>query len=329
MAEVLPLALTFFGLIGLGFLAGKIGKTDESALRWLNVFVIYFAVPVLLFQSVSRAPIDQLLNWRFVFVTTLATYGAFAVSFTVATLRGKGSLAEATMQGLIGSYANIGYMGPPLAILALGLDAVVPVALIFCFEVALCFTVAHLLLLAFSEERESAAKSFASLPVKIILHPFVVATALGVSCAAWQVRLPGSLDPILSFLQSAAIPTALFALGVTLAIRPFGRASGELPWLITIKLILHPLAVYFLLTLLGGFDRNWIYAAVLMASLPPAATIYILATQHKVYELQASSALMIATVCSLLTITAVLYLVMNGLLPEDPYSTIEQFIQTR
>lgn len=329
MADIVSLALLFFGLIGLGFLGGKLWRTDETALRWLNVFVIYFSVPALLFQSVSRAPIEQLLNWRFVFATTLATYIAFAIAFTFATLRGRGDLTEATMQGLVGSYANIGYMGPPLAILAFGLDAVVPAALIFCFEVALCFTLAHLLLLAFGEERQRAAKTFAAVPLKIILHPFIIATILGFAGSAWQVTLPDVLDQLISFLQSAAIPSALFALGVTVALRPFKPASAVLAWSIAIKLILHPLIVYFILTLLGGFDPVWVFTAVLMASLPPATTIYILATQHKIDVLSASSAISIGTACSVLTVTAILYLVTSGLLPDDPYHAIGQVIRLR
>ena len=324
MTDLISVAAPFFGLIGLGFLSGKVWATDELALRWLNAFVIYFALPALLYQAISKAPLDELINWRFVFVTTLAAYIAFAIAFTIAAIRDKGDLTEATIQGLVGGYANIGYMGPPLAVLALGSDAVVPAALIFCFEIALCFTLAHLLLLAFGGKRGNGFKTLAPVPIKITLHPLLIATVLGFAGATWQIQLPGFLDQIVSFLQSAAIPTALFALGVTLAIRPTKGYQQELPGLIAVKLILHPVIVYVLLSWIGGFDRLWIFTAVLMASLPPATTIYVLAAEHNVYVLRASSAILYGAICSVLTVTGVLYLILNDLLPRDLISSIAE-----
>ena len=48
MTEVISLAFPFFGLVLLGFLAGRIWRKEEDALGWLNIFVIYFALPALL-----------------------------------------------------------------------------------------------------------------------------------------------------------------------------------------------------------------------------------------------------------------------------------------
>ena len=73
MSDVVGLALPFFGLILLGFLAERIWRRDEAALAWLNIYVMYFALPALFFRMVSQTPIEQLANWRFVLLTTLAT----------------------------------------------------------------------------------------------------------------------------------------------------------------------------------------------------------------------------------------------------------------
>ena len=120
MTEVAGLALPFFGMIFLGFLAGKIWRKDEEAHGWLNVFVIYFALPALFFQLISKTPIDQLANGRFILATSLATCGALALAFAFALVKNRGDIAAATVQGLVGGYGNVGYMGPPLALVALG-----------------------------------------------------------------------------------------------------------------------------------------------------------------------------------------------------------------
>ena len=53
MMKVSGLALPFFGLIFLGYLAGRLWRRDESALAWLNIFVLYFALPALIAIKLS------------------------------------------------------------------------------------------------------------------------------------------------------------------------------------------------------------------------------------------------------------------------------------
>ena len=71
--------------------------------------------------------------------------------------------------------------------------------------------------------------------------------------------------------------------------------------LLLIKLALHPLLALGILSFIGGFDRVWVETAVLMASLPPAATIYLIATQYNTYVLRASTAILVGTAASIFT----------------------------
>ncbi len=64
----------------------------------------------------------------------------------------------------------------------------------------------------------------------------------------------------------------------------------------------------------------WIYTGVMMASPPPAATIYVIATQYNTYILHGSSAILLGTAFSVLTVTSVLYLISNNLLPLDLFT---------
>jgi malonate transporter and related proteins len=147
----------------------------------------------------------------------------------------------------------------------------------------------------------------------------VVATLAGVAGAALEFRPPEALDRFLTFLRGAAAPCALFALGVTVALRPLRRIPGELPVLVVVKLALHPLLVYLLLTWMGDASPVWLNTAVLLAALPPAATIYVIAAQYDTYVMRASSAILIGTAVSVLTVTGVLYLITHDMLPLRPF----------
>lgn len=317
MLQVATLAFPFFGLIFLGFFAGRIFKVPAEGLAWLNIFIIYFALPALFFQLISKTPIEELANWTYVFSTSFSTYCAFALAFCIGIYITRGNVAVATIQGMVGGYANVGYMGPGLTLAVLGPKAAVPAALIFCFDVALVFTLAPLLMAFAGTEKQSPLKLGLQILKKVFLHPFIIATIAGVLGAAFHYEPPQAVDTILTFLRSAAAPSALFAMGVTVALRPLKRFPVELPGLLAVKLIAHPLIAYLMLGVVGDFDPVWVATGVLMASLPPAATIYVIAQQYNVYIERASTAVLVGTGMSVATVTLVLYLIASGALGSD------------
>lgn len=106
---------------------------------------------------------------------------------------------------------------------------------------------------------------------RIVTHPFNLATAAGILAAALQWQPPIAVGRLLTLLRAPR--RALFGMGVMVALRPMRTITPELPILLLIKLILHPLIVWTLFSAIGGFDRIWVFTAVLMAALPPALNV--------------------------------------------------------
>ncbi|MFC4171449.1 AEC family transporter [Microvirga sp. GCM10011540] len=306
----------FFGLIGLGFYCGKFVKQPESGLAWMQFFVIYIALPCLFFRLIADKPLDQLTNWPFIAATTLATLCAFALSFATGWRHTK-DLPQSVMQGVAGSYSNIGYMGPPLVLAAIGQAASAPVVLIFVFDNLLLFSLIPLLMSVAGVEKLSLGATIRRIVWRILTHPFNVATALGVAASYLHLTLPGPVNQIVTWLSGAAAPCALFILGVTVAMRPLLRIPGEVPILVLIKLVLHPILVWVLLSAVGDFGATWTYAALTMAALPPALNIFVISTQYNVGVERASACVLIGTLVSMVTLTGLLYLVSTGILPYD------------
>ncbi len=150
---------------------------------------------------------------------------------------------------------------------------------------------------------------------RIVTHPFNIATFLGVLAAAFSFHAPGAVERMLDFLKNAAAPCALFTLGVTVALRPLKRVPRELPPLLVLKLFLHPAIALAVFSALGPFSDHWMETAVLMASLPPALNCFVLARQYRVYMEQASAGVLVGTVLSVATVTGLLYLIQQKLLP--------------
>jgi malonate transporter len=308
MLSIFNLALPFFGVIFIGFACGKWRRIPDAGLAWMNFFILYVALPALFFRILSRTPLEQLAQIDFVGATVLASASAFTIAYIVGLVLRRGNLGEATIAAVAGGFGNVGYMGPGLSLAAIGPEASVPVALIFSFDALLIFTLVPLLM-AFSGSSTGLGRALRDVATSIFLNPLLIAAALGVGAAALKWEPPEAVDRLLQFLYTSAAPCALFALGVTVALRPLERMPWEVPLLAAVKLVVHPILVLMLLGWLGPFSEVWVDTAVLMAALPPALSAYVFARQYDVWIEQASSAVLIGTLASVATLTAVMWLV--------------------
>lgn len=316
MTKVLALAMPFFGIILIGFLAGKLARLPRAGLAWLDFYLIYVALPALFFDILSRTPLEELMRGSFALATTTSTFLTFVTAVLVGRAMTSAGMRTATMQGLIGSYANVGYMGPALTLSALGSAAAAPTALIFCFDVVLLFSLLPTMMAIFGDERRAVGATVMLILRRIVTHPFILGSIAGVLGSASGAEMPEAVTTTITMLRASAAPAALFSIGVTVALQqPVGQPYRELPALIAVKLLVHPLMAWTMVTLVGGFPPVWVQAAVLMACLPPAATCYAAAQQYRLYVDQSASGILIGTTASVVSVTTILYLVTHGLVP--------------
>jgi predicted permease len=320
MSAIFSLVAPFFGLILLGFGAARLLARRGLGLEgmaWLNVYILYLALPALFFNLISRTPIHELTRFDFILADVAATYLIFLVVFLIAFRLRQAPLAEATVQGLAGAYGNIGYMGPGLALLALGERAAVPVALIFSVENVAHFITAPALMAAAGGEKRRPSALWAGVARKILLHPFILATMVGIAAAAFAVQPPLAIKRLIDALAPTAAPCALFAMGVTLGLRPLKRVPVEIGYIVPAKLLVHPAVMYVTLSLAGNFEPVWVQAAVLLAALPTATNVFVIAEQYGVWQERASASILITTALSMLSVTGLLTLIGSGVLPAD------------
>lgn len=312
MADIAGLLFPFFGLILIGYLAGRMTKQPAEALGWLNTFIIYAALPALFFKLVAKTPVDQLARMDFVGLSLLATYSVFALLFFIGYVIRRNSLSDSTIQSFAGSYGNIGYMGPGLALLAFGDRAAVPVALIVCLENAMHFITAPALMAVAGGDKRSPLKLSADVAKKVLTHPFILSVIAGFIAAFIGWHPPQPVQQLVDYLAQSAAPCALFAMGVTLALRPLKRVPVEISYIVPAKLLLHPLLAYVILSSFGSFDPVWVSTAVLLAALPTATNVFVIGQQYQVWQERASATILVSTVLSVFTVTLVLYFIRSA-----------------
>ena len=116
--------------------------------------------------------------------------------------------------------------------------------------------------------------------------------------------MPEPISMFAGLLGGAAGPCALFALGATLAStgRPLSSSAAEISFLATLKLLVHPAAIWLATTHLFPVDPLWATAATLGTALPVAANAFVVARQYDTYVDETSNTILVSTTASLLTI---------------------------
>ena len=131
--------------------------------------------------------------------------------------------------------------------------------------------------------------------------------------AVFAFKPPTSIQSLLDFLAGAAGPCALFTMGVTAALRPLKKVPFELSYIVPVKLVIHPVLAYLLLIwLVPDLDPVWLYSAVLLATLPTATNVFVIAQQYGIWQERASSSVVISTLFAMISVTLFLFMVQSG-----------------
>ena len=315
MQAILAITVPFFALVLCGYLAAQREVLPEAAIPGLNTFVLFFALPCLLFRFGSSLPVSQLVD-----PALLGVYGvcaivmvAFSVGMTVRLTHGASGvdLKDAAFGALVAAFPNTGFMGVPLLVALFGERAVGPA--ISTILVDLFLTSSLCIALAQMHAHAAAESSMARavwLSMRAALgNPLPWAIGLGglFSFAGWA--LPGPLAVLVKMLGDAATPVALFTIGAVMW-RAGRHAHTRTPAaqfvpVALFKLLIHPLLVLGvgLLAHAAGVavPAFGLTVLVLVAALPSASNVSLLAERYGADNGRVARIIMTSTVLALLS----------------------------
>jgi malonate transporter and related proteins len=310
LQTILNTALPFFALIFCGYGAGRFRLLSEASIAGVNAFVFYFALPTFLFNLIATAQLKNILNAPFVAAYLSAGFSVFVVAALLGRLLFKVGPGEAVLQGSAAVLGNTGYMGLPLVAAVFGEAAAIPLVLGLTLEVTLIipFTIA---LVEATKGSGGWSRVPSSVTGALARNPLIVAIFAGALISAIGLGLPTPVENFTDLLGGTAGPCALFALGATLASRSLSAGLGEVSYMTSFKLFVHPSAMW-LTTQLFDVTSLWATVAVLAAALPVAANVFILARQYDTYIDRISSAILLSTAVSIVTVSTLLALIGSG-----------------
>ncbi len=312
MGAIVNATLPVFALILVGYLAAWRGIMSERETDALNRFVVYMALPALLFQAMVKVSFAELLNINF-----LASFGGgmmltFIASFLL-DRRARGRLTDASIEGLAASYPNTGFMGIPLCLIAFGPKSLPPAAIASVLVVCLLMAVAIIIIEMDRQQgqKQNWGKILGKVGRSLATNPLLLAPILGLIYAATRLPFPTPVEHFTTLLGGAASPCALVTIGLFLAQSSSSGSRATVGRLVGLKLFLQPAITALLALFMFPMSTLWAHTAILLSALPIGTGPFMLA---KLYDREAavtSRAILITTLGSVVTISALLAL-MNG-----------------
>jgi len=313
MLSTAIIILPVFLIVLAGYAGRKAGLLGEAASRELNRFVVWLALPCLLFDVVATTDWREVRHPGFVAASLGGSLAVFACGLLVGKARGL-NLADMSVDGLNASYSNSAYIGLPLMVLLFGPQSSPFVVITATLTLISLFAMAVVLIELAQHSGQKGHVVAAKVGKSVLRNPIVMSPLAGLAWWLTGIPLPQPVDTFVSLLGGAASPAALVAIGLFLAARPLNEAAAN-PFVLMltfVKLALHPALTALIAFYLLDLPREIAVMAIVIAALPTGTGPFMVAEFYARDGKVTSGTILLSTSLSVLTITAVLALLGQG-----------------
>ena len=312
MLDVLRVTFPFFALVLCGYWAARRQMLPFEAIPGLNGFVLFFALPCMLFRFGANTPIAQLLDASAFFMYLFCAL--VMVAFVVAvTLNKRFGWNDAAFGALVGAFPNTGFMGVPLLVALLGSAAAGPAIVTIVIDMVITTSLCIALSRLDGAGEQGVGQAAKNALLGVVKNPLPWAILLGTLFSAFQIELPGPVEKTVALLGDAASPVALFTIGAVLARSQkiaHHEQHGPLTWkdyvpVAFIKLFLHPILVLVVglaaISMGVPIDTFALKVMVLVAALPSASNVAMLAERFGADNGRIARIILVSTAAAFLT----------------------------
>jgi len=308
LLAILAVTAPIFLLIALGFAAVRRAWMPREGAVAMSRYALLFALPALLFDTLSKRSLDSILVPDFLLVYVSASLITYGIGVLVASIARRTSPLDNAFFGMGLSMSNSSYIGYPLVAQLLGDSALIAVVMAILTEVLIILPLT-LILTEFHRERGrgSMLRTLGRVLRTVGTNPILLAIAAGLAFSALGWRLPAAIGRTIELLAGSAAVVALFAIGGSLAGQRVRGALGPATAIATGKLVVHPLVAFGMLMLVPTLDPTLGQAALILAGLPMVTIFPLIAQRYDQGEIPAT-ALVITTLLAFVTLNLGLWL---------------------
>lgn len=304
--SLLSVIATLFLLLAAGFVCRKVGVINDTASKNLSKLIIWLGQPMLIVGSLTAVEFTMENLRQGALIAGLGMLSHLFMALVAAlACRPIRSLDEEKITEFACIFSNCGFIGFPILQAIFG-----DIGLFWGAFYVISF---HLFLWTWGIAILARKREDIKLTVKKIFINFgTIPCAIGVALYLMQaipgVVIPDFMQSFIDYLGSLCTPVSMLITGALLATRTpkqiFG--SGRIYYLCLFKLIVMPLLVLFGARLCR-LSYEMCMLLTVMAAMPSASTVSMLAELHGISPGYASQAVGTTTLLSTATLPLILY----------------------
>lgn len=304
--DILGITGPIYLAIALGFFCTRQGLFAKADMQVFGRFTLQLALPALLFNALSQRSVAEILNLNYLLAYALGSLVVIGLGlFWARKVQGQ-SLCYSSMMAMGMSCPNSGFVGYPIILLSFGPVAGVALALNMVVENLLLLPL--LLAIADSQGRPGQWKTVLLQTLKNLLkNPMILGIVAGFLFSMSGLQMPAPVGRTINlFAQSSAV-LSLFVIGGSLVGLQAKGLQGTVMPIALGKLVLHPLAMWAVLVWLVPIADPALRAAALLTGAMPMLGIYTILNQRHGHGTVSAAALLVTTIGSFFTLTALLW----------------------
>ncbi|GIF97835.1 AEC family transporter [Catellatospora citrea] len=312
-------------ITALGWGTMRFGVLTRATQQALANFTFVIAIPCVLFTSLVKVPLGDLPLRPLAAIAASTLLIGLSVYFVARRLM-PGPDGDRVIAAMASAYLNAGNLGVPVAVYVLDDVSLIMAVLVFQTMLLTPLIVGRLDASAHradadrraAETADGAAgpadgtvsrwRRLAMLPLRT---PVILGSMAGVTASAAGWLPPEWLLRPLELLGGAAVPAALFALGMSL--HQSDASSWRLPGrevtvAVLLKVVAQPVAAYLIGRYLLDLDGAALLAVTLVAGLPTAQNTFVYASEFRASTALSRDAILFSSLLSMGTLTLILWL---------------------
>ncbi len=292
-----------FALIGLGSLLKHMHLTGESFLRSSDRLVYFIFFPAMLFWKIGSSPsVDNsatdLIAAAICAVAAVYLIGAACLKlFNVSTFTA-GSFSQSC-------YRFNTYVGMAVIMNALGETGVAQFGILIGFIIPIINVLAVSTLIWYSGKTIDARERVRITLRALISNPLIIGCLAGLAYSRVVGVFPIFIDNTFRLSALVALPLALLSIGGTLTLKNLKEHLGQAFLGSTIKLLVLPVVGWFFLRTFDASPLS-LQVGMLFFTLPASPAIIVLSSQLNSDTEFASAAIVLSTLLSFFSMSAVL-----------------------
>ncbi|MFH2059275.1 MAG: AEC family transporter [Pseudomonadota bacterium] len=272
VSTIVPIFIVIF----LGLIAKQRGFFTSEFLSQANRLVYYFAIPAMIFNSISKATLRTQFNLSVIMISLFTLFLITAIAWSVSRVlnmdrSSQGTFIQSSFHG------NLGYIGLAVAFYYLGDNGLARASIIAGF-VMILQNVLAVITLQYHCQAGKRREGITAILKTTMANPVILSALAGILFSLSGVQMPLIIERALTIIKGMALPMALLIIGASLSFEKFKPRFRPVMAACFFKVMMTP-AMGLILFRLFSIDSFDYLPALIILSSPTATLAYAMAKE--------------------------------------------------